>query len=123
MAKRRTPILPLIIRKNYAEVIMREIENFEIEKIGVLYTAHFNCVELRLYVRNFGVHIPFNRVGEFCALFPDVDWEDGGFLEQLNGRYMRVIIDGGIVKGFMHITKDLVYMCDKEDKDDKSGAV
>ena len=92
---------------------MRE-RNFQIENIGLYYMAHYGKRILRLCAKDFAVDIPINRIHEFCDLFPDVDWEDGAFLEVLKGRYMRVLIDKDIVVGLKHITKELVYMVKRE---------
>ena len=87
-----------------------EEQNFQIQKIGLYYIAHFNCCAVRLCAEDFGFDIPNKRIQEFCSLFPDVDWEDGEFIEVLEGRYMRALIENNKVVGVKHITKNLVYM-------------
>lgn len=87
--------------------------NFQIDKIGLIYIAHYNKYEIRVYAKNFGFNIQKHRVGEFCNLFPDINWEDGQFIEVLKGRYMRALIEDDIVKGVQHITDDLTYMIEE----------
>lgn len=92
---------------------MQEIRNFQIKQIGTLYLAHYNVVTVKLYADDFGFSIPFDRIPEFCALFPEINFEDGEFLEILKGKYMRYIAENGKVIGLKHIIKDLTYYSEK----------
>lgn len=87
----------------------RRKENFEIKEIGLYYIGHFRSSCIRLCADSFGVNIPAERIPEFCMLFPDVDWENGEYLEILKGRYMRAILQGERVIGLEHITKNLTF--------------
>lgn len=85
--------------------------NYQIEKIGVVYMGHYNRTYVKLYGRCFGIEIPFERMRDFTNIFPDVQWEDGRFLEDLKGRYIRVVIDDKTsnIVAIKHITDDLVF--------------
>jgi hypothetical protein len=85
--------------------------NYQIQKIGIKYIGHYNCSRVLLYGRNFSVEIPLKRMREFTNIFPDVQWEDGRFLEDLKGRYIRVVIDDKTsnIVAIKHITDDLVF--------------
>lgn len=87
-------------------------QNFQIENIGLYYIAHFNCCMVRLWAEDFSFDIPLDRVNEFCYLFPDINWENGAFLEVLKNRYMRALIDNGKVVGLKHITLNRTYLKD-----------
>ena len=87
---------------------MREV-NFQIEEVGLMYIAHFRAVVLKVYTHDFGIEIPFDRLNDFTALFPDINWEDGYFLHKLKGRYMRYVECDGKVIQFKHIIKDITY--------------
>lgn len=91
--------------------------NDEIKKCGLEYTGHFNRSAVRVYGEAWGIEIPISRVGEFCRLFPDVNWEDGAHLEALTGRYVRVVVDEGRnIYALQHITKDIKYVVKEESK-------
>lgn len=95
---------------------MQDLMNFEILDIGLYYIGHFNSKTLRILSNSICFEVPLDRIDEFCQLFPDINWEDGAYLEQLKGRYMRAIIEKGRVIGLKHITKDLTYMYDSTKK-------
>lgn len=95
---------------------MQIIENFKIEKIGLRYVGHYKYVSVHLSAKDFGADIPINRVSEFCCLCTDVNWEDGKYIDVLNGTYMRRIVEDNKVVGFKHIINDKTYWIDEERK-------
>lgn len=91
------------------------LRNSQITRVGVVYDGHYNRAFIRLEARDFGISIPFERIAEFCEVFPETDWENGAFLENLNGTYIRVIYTLDFkVLGIMHIIDDKTYWIDKE---------
>lgn len=90
---------------------MKRVEvNDEIKRIGVKYNGHCNVAEIRVEGSNWYIKVPKSRVGEFCRLFPDVNWENGEYLHVLHGRYVRVEFDDdGRVHVVRHIVKNLEY--------------
>lgn len=84
--------------------------NDEIKRIGIKFIGHYGKSELRVQGSNWYVVIPQNRIGEFCQLFPDVDWESGEYLNVLEGRYVRITMDADNRVTFIkHIVKDITY--------------
>lgn len=83
--------------------------NKEILEIGAMYTGHFDNVSIRVIGDTWHFDIPSCKMREFTDIFPDINWEDGYYLEKLKGRYIRLYDDGCKYKIVKHITKDLTY--------------
>lgn len=88
---------------------MQRTFNSQIIQCGAKYTAHFNTLEISVCGRDWGINIPISRVGEFCSLFPEENFEDGKYLESLCGKYVRVTEDGFKLLAIHHIIHDISY--------------
>lgn len=71
------------------------IKTFEstINEIGLQYIGHFNTISVKVIGDNWYVRIPLNRISEFCDLFPEINWEDGEYIEKLQGHEITVQAD------------------------------
>jgi len=93
-----------------------KVVNDEITKCGLKYIGHFNSAIIQVFGNHFGLEIPGKRLGDFCRLFPDVNWENGEFINVLIGRYIRLIYDeGGKLQSIKHITQDKEYKVEVEE--------
>ena len=93
------------------------IRNTQIEKCGIKYIGHYNYSEIKIYGDCWGVTIPTNRLRYFTDIFPNKNWEDGLFLEELNGEYLRIVYDeNNNIVALKNIIRDIDYMV-KEDED------
>ena len=62
-----------------------------------------------------GITIPIDRLNEFTDIFPELDWENGEFIHNLKGKYIRLAYDENFeIYSISHIVKDLTYMVKKE---------
>ena len=87
------------------------VRNSQIEKCGIKYIGHYNYSEIKVYGDCWGVTIPIKRVRDFTNIFPNKHWEDGLFLEELNGEYLRIVYDkNNNIVALRHIVKDIDYM-------------
>lgn len=85
--------------------------NDEIKKSGLKYLGHYNRAYCEIIGTTWKLEIPMNRIGEFTRLFPDINWEDGSYLEDIVGRYLRVTYDDDMkLYALHHITKSIDYM-------------
>lgn len=57
--------------------------NTEIIDCGLIYNAHYNMSEVKVYCNNCRITIPIDRLNEFTDIFPELDWEDGEFIHNL----------------------------------------
>lgn len=83
--------------------------NTKIVDIGLVYTAHYHSCHFSVYGDSWSIRIPFDRIGEFAeTVSPGDDWEDGKFVKDLKGAYIRLLYDGDslMVKGIQHIIYD-----------------
>lgn len=64
-----------------------------INRIGLQYIAHFDEIRVKVTGYNWYVCIPLSRVSEFCNLFPEMNWEDGEYIEQLRGHEVVIQAD------------------------------
>ena len=94
--------------KDGEEKMMR-IFNSEIKNAGAMYIGHFYKLEIKVCGDNWGVTIPEARVDEFLNIFPEVNYEDGFWFEDLNGKYVRVMEDGFKVVALMNIIGEQIY--------------
>ena len=87
------------------------VRNTQIEKCGIRYIGHYNRAEIKVYGDCWGVTIQQNRLREFTNIFPNKGWEDGLFLEELKGEYIRIVYnkDNNII-ALRNIIKDIDYM-------------
>ena len=93
------------------------IRNTQIEKCGIKYIGHYNYSEIKIYGDCWGVTIPTNRLRYFTDIFPNKNWEDGLFLEELKGEYLRIVYDeNNNIVALKNIIRDIDYMV-KEDED------
>lgn len=87
------------------------VRNTQIEKCGIRYIGHYNCSEIKIYGDCWGIVIPSNRLRDFTNIFPHKKWEDGLFLEELKGEYLRIVYDeNSNIVALRHIIKDIDYM-------------
>jgi hypothetical protein len=84
--------------------------NSKITKCGIEYIAHTDTYRIMCYGNNWGIDIPMERIREFRQIFPEFDWEDGTFLEDIKGTYVRVTYDDNFnVVALHHIVDSLTY--------------
>ena len=89
--------------------------NSQIKRCGIKYTAHYNIYSISCYGDSWGIEIPINRLNEFTYIFPEFDWEDGTFLEDIKGTYIRISYDKNFkIISLQHIVKDLTYEVNKK---------
>ena len=87
------------------------VRNSQIEKCGIKYIGHYNYAEIKVYGDCWGVTIPINRLRDFTNIFPNKNWEDGLFLEDLKGEFIRIVYDeNNNIIALRHIIKDIDYM-------------
>lgn len=90
---------------------MTKTINDKIKQIGLKYCGHYNTSKIQVVGTTWRLDIPTNKIGEFTRLFPDVNGEDGEFIECLKGRYIRVTYDENMVlHSLHHIVKDIDYI-------------
>ena len=81
---------------------MRTI-NTEIVDCGLIYNAHYGT--------SWGITIPIDRLNKFVNIFPELDWENGEFIHNLKGKYIRITYDENFeIYSISHIVKNLSYM-------------
>lgn len=89
---------------------MRTI-NTEIINCGLVYNAHYNTSEVKVYGDAWGITIPIDRLREFVNIFPEIDWENGEFIHNLKGKYIRITYDENFeIYSISHIIKNLAYV-------------
>lgn len=87
------------------------IINTEIIDCGLIYNAHDNSSEVKVYGTAWSITIPIDRLNEFTDIFPELDWEGGEFIHNLKGKYVRLAYDKNFeIYSISHIVKDLTYM-------------
>jgi len=89
-------------------------ENYQIEKIGMEYIPDLNILQIKVLFRNCYVIIPMNRMAELLKTFED--YYKGGWVEDLKGRYVRLIFDdeNGKICAIQHIIDDgKIYFTEK----------
>ena len=92
------------------------IRNTIIERCGMRYIAHYRRAKIKVYGDCWGITIPIDRLDEFINIFPEMNWEDGLFLEDLNGKYIRIVYDLSFnIIALRHIIKDIDYMVKKDE--------
>lgn len=86
--------------------------NDEIKECGLFYFGHYDNLYIRLVGTNFNIEIPFEEVREFTKIFPEINWEDGEFINKVKGKYIRVNAtdDYSRVCSLEHIIKDIKYI-------------
>lgn len=88
--------------------------NDEIKDIGLKYYGDTNTSHLIVVGSTWRIEVPMSRVGEFCRLFPQLNWEHGEFLNRIKGQYLRVTFDDRMqLYSLHHITKSIDYIVDK----------
>ena len=93
---------------------MAKTMNDEIKKCGLKYLGHYNRAYCEIVGTTWRLEIPMKRIGEFTRLFPEISWEDGRFLEEIVGKYMRVTVDDDMtIYALHHIVRDIDYMINK----------
>lgn len=91
---------------------MKEV-NRQIIRCGLYYLGHYGITTIKVYGEDFNFEIPLKRVRNFTDIFPEVNWENGEFLETLGGKYIRLVLsDNDNIIGLRHIVKDLTYWKD-----------
>lgn len=89
---------------------MRTI-NTEISNCGLIYNIHYNLSEVKVYGIDWGITIPIDELREFVAIFPELNWEDGEFIHNLKGKYIRLTYDENFeIYSISHIVKNLTYI-------------
>lgn len=83
--------------------------NSRITFCGLYYIAHFNSCVIRVGGTDWGIEIPFDRIGEFVKIFPEIDFEDGKPIEILKGQYVRVAHDGLKFIAIQNIIEPITY--------------
>ena len=85
--------------------------NTEIVDCGLIYNAHYNMSEVKVYGNAWIITIPIDRLNEFVNIFPEFDWENGAFIHSLKGQYIRITYDENFeIYSISHIVKDLSYI-------------
>lgn len=80
--------------------------NDEIKKAGIKYLGHYNKTYIEIIGSSWRIEVPQRRLGEFTRLFPEINWEDGAFLEDITGIYIRVTYDDNMnIYSLHHIVK------------------
>ena len=69
--------------------------NKQIVRCGLVYIGHFGVTEFQVLGDSFRITIPIKRIREFVKLFPEIDWENGTFLEDMSRKYIRLVTDDG----------------------------
>lgn len=89
--------------------------NDEIKKAGIKYLGHYNKAYIEVVGTTWRLEIPQNRLGEFTRLFPEINWEDGCFLEEIVGKYVRVTTDDEMkIYALHHIVKNIDYFVNSQ---------
>lgn len=83
--------------------------NDEIIKAGYRFLAHYNRGSVFVEGRNWRLEIPQKEIGQFVRIFPELDWENGEYLEAIVGKYVRVTVDNDKITQLRHIIKGLEY--------------
>ena len=90
---------------------MHKTINGEIKKAGIKYIGHYNVSIIEIIGDNWRVEIPQNRLNDFTKLFPEIYWEDGAFIEEIIGKYLRVTYDENMnIHSLHHIVNQIDYM-------------
>ena len=92
-------------------------ENKQVLKCGARFIGHFNIIENIVAFDNCSIVLPKKNLYELLSNIFDINSEDGYFLEDLKGKYCRILIDEkGRVIGFKHITKDKSFMLEEREQ-------
>lgn len=86
--------------------------NAVIENAGIRFCAHLQNIEVRIYGDSWNVTIPMNakEMSKFTDIFPEINWEDGEFINKITNSYVRIGYDEQFrIKEIKHIAKDLTY--------------
>lgn len=91
--------------------MMITVRNTQIDKCGIKYIGHYNYAEIKIYGDCWGITIPTNRLRDLTNIFPNKNWENGLFLEELKGEYLRLVHDeNSNIIALRNIIKDIDYM-------------
>ena len=92
-----------------------EITNMKVSRAGYFYIGHYRWAELRIILENNGIGVEVNpKLSEQFDMFDlfrvfDIDPEDGKYLQEIEGKYCRVIFgEGKRVAALQHLIKDNV---------------
>ena len=84
--------------------------NDQILRCGIEYIAHYDKSYIRCIGTSWSIDIPQNRLRDFISIFPEYNWEDGIFLDDLKGTYVRVTYNSDFnIVSLKHIVKNLTY--------------
>ena len=91
----------------------KETMNMKISNAGYFYVGHYRFGELRIILEGHGAGVEVNpKLSKNFDLFElfevfDVDPEDGKYLQEIEGKYCRVLFDEQRkVAALQHLTKD-----------------
>lgn len=88
---------------------MRTI-NEQVKKAGYYYIGHFGSGQLQIDCNNCRIVIGFqnqHKIYDLLYKIFDIDSEDGIYLQSIEGKYCRIIVDSNFnVKALQHIIKD-----------------
>ena len=89
---------------------MRTI-NTQIQRAGLKYVGGINEFYVELLGISLDVKIPLERLNDFVKLFPELNWEEGCFIQDVVGKYLRVTYDEEFnLYSLHHIIKNIDYM-------------
>ena len=95
--------------------MINEIRNMKVSRAGCFYIGHYRWAELRIILESDGVGVEvnpkFSKQFNMYDLFRvfDIDPEDGKYLQEIEGKYCRVIFDKDRrVAALQHLTKDSI---------------
>lgn len=84
--------------------------NEQVKKAGYYYIGHFGRGNLQIDFTNCRIAICFenqHKIFDLLLKIFDVDSEDGVYLQSIEGKYCRVILDDNFkIQALQHIVKD-----------------
>lgn len=87
---------------------MSRVVNEQVKKAGFYYVGHYGVGELRIDFSNCRIVINNRRkIYDLLDKIFDIDCEDGVYLQDIEGKYCRIITDDTFtVIGIQHIIRD-----------------
>lgn len=99
------------------------IRNTQIKKCGLAFLGNGISKFILSDDATWSLEIPLNRIKDLVKLFPEINWENGQYLNKIKNSYLRLIMnEHSDILGLEHIIKDdLCYIIDIESKEDNKS--
>lgn len=95
---------------------MSRMMNSRVEKCGLCYAERVDACQFIITGKDWGSALGIDRMSDFIKVFPEYDWSNGLFVQDIAGAYVQVILDdNGRAIGIANILdSSIVYMFEEE---------